>query len=141
MRSGCRVPRHSEPVFERQEVLSLLQVDAVQFRSWVRESLDRLPVEFRRQLQNVEVVIEERPPPELASRFPGLLLGLYQGVPRDRRVVSGVQIPDKISLFRRNIIRQCRSGAEVRDRIASTLLHEIGHHFGMNEDQLRKAGY
>ena len=119
----------------------MLQVDPVQFRSWVEESLDRLPEEFRRQMENVEVVIEERPSPEVASRFPGLLLGLYQGIPRNRRNLSGVQIPDKISLFRQNIIRQCRSKAEIRECIASTLLHEIGHHFGMNEDQLREAGY
>ncbi len=118
-----------------------MQLSMDEFRKLVAEALDDLPEEFHRMLSNVEVVAEDHPPPDLQRRFDGLLLGLYQGVPLNRRSVMGMQLPDKISLFRRNIQRVCRTPAEVRRQVQKTVLHEIGHHFGLNERELREAGY
>ncbi len=115
-----------------------LSVD--RFRDLVAEALDELPDRFRRVMDNVEVVVEELPPPEIQRRFSGILLGLYQGVPLDRRSVMGLHFPDKISIYKRNIESICRTSEEVRDQVKTTLMHEIGHHFGLNERELRDAG-
>ena len=93
-------------------------------------------------MKNVEVVVEEVPPPEVRSRFQGgLILGLYQGVPLNRRSHFSMGMPDKISIYKRNIERVCASAVEVRSQVQKTVMHEIGHHFGLNERQIREAGY
>ncbi len=111
------------------------------FRELVAEALDRFPTEFAQYLDNVEVVVEDLPSPEVQRRFehsPGhLLLGLYHGVPLTDRSVLSMHMPDIIYLYKRNIEAICRSEAEVRRQVRDTVLHEIGHHFGMDEDQLR----
>ncbi len=112
-----------------------------QFRKLVAEALDELPDAFHELMQNVEVVVEEHPPSELEDEFEGLVLGLYQGVPLNRRSVMDMQLPDKISIYRRNILRICQTPEQVREQVRQTVLHEIGHHFGMDESQLRDAGY
>jgi predicted Zn-dependent protease with MMP-like domain len=111
------------------------------FRELVAEALDRFPNEFAQYLDNVEVVVEDLPSPEVQCQFQRsphqLLLGLYHGVPLTDRSVLSMHMPDIIYLYRRNIEAVCRSEAEVRKQIRDTVLHEIGHHFGMDEDQLR----
>ncbi|HXK61750.1 MAG TPA: metallopeptidase family protein [Acidobacteriota bacterium] len=113
------------------------------FRELVAEALDQFPDEFAQYLDNVEVVVEDLPSPEIQRRFRTsprhLLLGLYQGVPLTERSVLAVQMPDIIYLYKSNIEAVCRSEAEIRKQIRDTILHEIGHHFGMDEDQLRKV--
>ncbi len=111
------------------------------FRRLVAEALDDLPDSFYELMENVDVVVEEEPPPDVAREFEGLLLGLYQGVPLSQRGVADFQLPDKISIYRRNILRVCRTTDEVREQVRQTVLHEIGHHFGLDEDQLEDAGY
>jgi predicted Zn-dependent protease with MMP-like domain len=111
------------------------------FRELVAEALDRFPPEFAQHLDNVEVVVEDLPSAEIQRQFqrsPGqLLLGLYHGVPLTDRSVLGFQMPDIIYLYKRNIEAVCRNEQEVRTQVRDTVLHEIGHHFGMDEDQLR----
>ncbi|MFB3906670.1 MAG: metallopeptidase family protein [Acidobacteriota bacterium] len=111
------------------------------FRELVEEALDRLPSEFAQYLDNVEVVVEDLPSPEIQRQFRrsprDLLLGLYHGVPLTDRSVLATHLPDIIYLYKRNIEAVCKSEAEVRRQIRDTVLHEIGHHFGMDEDQLR----
>lgn len=111
------------------------------FRELVAQALDELPEEFHELMRNVDVVVQEAPPPELSREFGGLLLGLYQGVPLNERSWQGMQLPDKISIYRKNILRVCSTPRQVREQVKTTVMHEIGHHFGLDEEQLRDAGY
>lgn len=112
------------------------------FEEMVAEALDALPPEFARRVENVEVTCEDWPSEE-EMRAVGLsrravLAGLYRGVPHPRRAhwYAGV-LPDRITLYRKVICAGARSRAQIRARIRETLLHEIGHHFGLDEEQLR----
>ncbi len=121
-------------------------VDRAAFEDLVAEALDSLPAEIQGWLDNVAIVVQERPSPEqLAQAGVGrgrLLFGLYVGVPKTRRGVTyGEAVPDKIVIFRQPIERVCRTPAQVRLQVRETVLHEIGHHFGMDEGQLRAAGF
>ncbi len=112
------------------------------FRELIAEALDELPPEFRRWMENVEVVAEESPPPELQGKARGLILGLYQGVPRSRRSVMALPaMPDLISIYKRNIEKVCSDEKQIREQVRITVMHEIGHHFGLDEDALRRSGY
>jgi len=116
-----------------------------QFEVLVAEALDSLPDEIVAWLDNVVVVVGERPTPEQLAQAglgPGdLLFGLYVGVPKTRRGFTyGEIVPDKIVIYRQAIEQVCRTPAQIRDCVRKTVLHEIGHHFGMDEDQLRAAG-
>jgi predicted Zn-dependent protease with MMP-like domain len=115
------------------------------FESLVIEALDALPDEIQGWLDNVAIVIGEWPTRDhlaQAGLRPGdLLFGLYVGVPKTKRGFTyGESVPDRILIFQRPIERVCHTPAQVRDRVYRTVLHEIGHHFGLDEDQLRDAG-
>ena len=102
-----------------------------------------MPLEFRRKLENVDIVIEEWPTGaqlrQAKTRNPRNLLGLYQGVPRTRRGRGyGLVLPDKISIFQRAIEAQCRSGHEIEAKVGEVVRHEIAHHFGLGDETLRK---
>jgi predicted Zn-dependent protease with MMP-like domain len=115
-----------------------------EFAEVVTEAIDGLPEEFKAKLDNVEVVVEDRPPPQIQSRLaPGrLLLGLYQGIPHKRRTTHYTHVlPDKISLYKFNIESICSTRRQIYARIRKTLLHEIGHHFSLGEKDLRDAGW
>ena len=103
--------------------------------------MEQLPEEFARKLENIDVTIEDVPARQKAgSRM--ILLGLYQGVPLEKRshYYAGV-LPDKITLFQKNIEAVCRSRDEMIEQIKKTLLHEIGHYFGISDKRLRELGY
>lgn len=107
----------------------------------VEETLDALPREFRSRIRNVAILVEDFPPHQ-ASPAPGeqrrLLLGIYHGVPATRKSIFDLSAgPDHIVLYQKNIEAVCADEAEVRHQIRQTLLHELGHYFGMTEDQLR----
>ena len=111
----------------------------------VAEALESLPDEVLGWLDNVAIIVGDRPTPQQLAQVglnPGdLLFGLYVGVPKTRRGFTyGETIPDKILIFQRPIERVCRTPAQVRAEVRRTVLHEIGHHFGMDEGQLRAAG-
>ncbi len=111
------------------------------FEELVARAVDALPEEFLSALENVDVVVEENPTrKQLAGVGRGMtLLGLYQGVPQTSRTESyGLVLPDKIIIFRRPILAMCRSEAEVEEEIGRVVRHEIAHHFGMEEDELRR---
>jgi len=112
------------------------------FESMVAEALTELPEHFRTRISNVAVMIEEWPPE--GSELPDLdvdddpdLLGLYQGVPLGHRS-SGYHLvlPDRITIYRQPILASCRSEAALRREIRLTVLHEIGHHFGLSDAEL-----
>ena len=105
------------------------------FEALVAQALHGLPRTFREKLTNVVIIIEDLPPEEAESE--GLLLGLFHGVPRTEKSVFSSSPPDRIFLYQRNIEAVCRSEAEVRRQLRATLLHEVGHYFGLSEDELR----
>lgn len=105
------------------------------------EALDSLPEEFRRRIRNVAVLVEDLPPHQAPSKRgqPGrLLLGLFHGVPLTQKSVFQLPGgPDHVVLYQKNIETICSNEAEVREQIRRTVIHELGHYFGMTEDQLR----
>ena len=109
----------------------------VDFDEVIDGVLERLPVPFLDQLGSVAIVVEDEATPEqLASvRAPGLF-GLYQGVPRTRFGVDNVPIPSKITLFRGPLMRAHRTPDALIAAIEDTLLHEIAHHLGIDDDRL-----
>lgn len=112
-----------------------------QFTLIVEEVLDSLPREFRKRIRNVAILVEDLPPDQLShpSKRPRrLLLGLFHGVPTTRKSVFDLPIgPDHIVLYQKNIEAVCGSEAEVREQIRRTVIHELGHYFGMDENQLK----
>ena len=97
----------------------------------VAKELEGLPKEFQSRLENVAVVIEDEPPADM----PGTL-GLYEGVPLIERTSEGISLPDRITLFKGPIERSCRTENELEKEVRLTVLHEVGHFFGLEEDQL-----
>ena len=111
------------------------------FVSVAEETLDSLPEEFRSRIQNVAILVEDFPshqktPQQGQQRR--LLLGIFHGVPATRKSVFDLSVgPAHIVLYQKNIEAVCSSEAEVRHQIRQTLIHELGHYFGMTEEQLR----
>jgi predicted Zn-dependent protease with MMP-like domain len=105
------------------------------------ETLDSLPEEFRSRIQNVAILVEDFPPNQSTPQ-PGqrkrLLLGIFHGVPATKRSVFNLPTgPDHIVLYQKNIEAVCSNEAEVRHQVRQTLIHELGHYFGMTEEQLK----
>ena len=112
-----------------------------EFVNVAQETLDSLPEEFRSRIQNVAILVEDYPPKQSRSQ-PGqrrqLLLGIFLRVPATKRSVFNLTTgPDHIVLYQKNIESVCQSEAEVRHQIRQTLIHELGHYFGMTEEQLK----
>lgn len=112
-----------------------------EFEALVAKAVDDLPDEFAALLDNVAVVVEDEPSPEdLASV--GLdpdvddLLGLYLGVPLTERDVYYGSLPDRVAIYRGPILRACSSRREVVREVRDTVVHELGHHFGMEEEDM-----
>ncbi len=111
------------------------------FIKGVEDSLDSLPEEFRSCIKNVAILVEDFPPNQSPTQ-PGqqrrLLLGIFHGVPATKKSVFDLPIgPAHIVLYQKNIEAVCSSEAEVRHQIRQTLIHELGHYFGMTEEQLK----
>ena len=111
------------------------------FINIAEETLDSLPEEFRSRIQNVAILVEDFPPNQPSLR-PGqqrrLLLGIFHGMPATKRSVFNLSTgPDYIVLYQKNIEAVCSSEGEVRHQVRQTLIHELGHYFGMTEEQLR----
>jgi predicted Zn-dependent protease with MMP-like domain len=118
-----------------------------QLRKEVVRVVDRLPRRFREQLRNVEFVVEERPSPALL-RAEGLdprrdtLYGIYQGVPLpERSALDPPLLPDKITIFAEPLLQDFPGPDDLRKEIRLTVLHEIAHYFGMEEDEIDELGY
>jgi predicted Zn-dependent protease with MMP-like domain len=101
------------------------------FERLVRRALVALPEEFRSRLENVAVLIEDEPPEDMPDT-----LGLYEGVPLTERSLDGITLPDRITLFKRPIERACRTEEEIEAEVRLTVLHEVGHFFGLEEAQM-----
>ena len=105
------------------------------FEKFVEQALAALPEVFRQRLNNVVVIVEDYPPHEADDK--SLLLGLFHGVPRTEKSVFFTTPPDQIFLYQRNIEALCSTDEQVRKEIRRTLLHELGHYFGLDENELR----
>ncbi len=109
----------------------------------VEQALDSLPAQFREQIHNLAVLVEDRPPKNgprrrPGSARPGLVLGVFQGVPATQKSVFDLSRgPDRIVLYQKNIEAVCSNEAEIRHEVRQTVLHELGHYFGMDEWQLK----
>lgn len=121
-----------------------MHIDVDGFRDLVAEALDLLPEDVARLMSNVEVVIEDEPPPDSLARLPrgATLLGEYRGIPLTARGVNyeGV-LPDKISIYKGPIERTSSTRNGVREQVRKTVIHEIGHHFGLDEGRLDELGW
>jgi predicted Zn-dependent protease with MMP-like domain len=107
----------------------------------VEEALDSLPQKFRSRIQNVAVLVESIPPNQpspQAGQPRRLLLGVFHGVPTTKKSIFNLPSgPDHIVLYQKNIEAICSSEAQVREQIRLTVIHELGHYFGLDEEQLK----
>jgi predicted Zn-dependent protease with MMP-like domain len=114
----------------------------------VEEVLDSLPMEFRERIHNLAVMVEDRPRIRKKERGLGgkigphksrsLLMGVFHGVPATQKSVFDLcPEPDRIILYQKNIEAVCRNDAEIRHEVRQTVLHELGHYFGLDEAQLK----
>jgi predicted Zn-dependent protease with MMP-like domain len=111
------------------------------FERLVAEALTLIPAAFRRQMQNLAIVVEDEPAPALLEEMeiepPDSLYGLYRGTPLPERGASfGNALPDMITLFQYPIEDDCEDDDEVRAVIGETLIHEVGHYFGLSEEEI-----
>lgn len=113
----------------------MIELSLQEFEDLVADALDGIPEEFAQLLDNVAVVVEDEPPE------PGLL-GLYHGVPLTERGqwYAGV-LPDRISIYRNEICRICHTPDEVAEEVQTTVVHEIAHYFGIDDERLHELGW
>ena len=118
-----------------------------EFSHYIDQAVETLPDEFKSKLSNVAILMDDFPNPQQMRRAGlqpgrGLLFGLYEGIPQHRRgnyYGVGMTYPDRITIFKQSLLLVSRSKEELINRIHDTVLHEIGHHFGMNEEEIRRA--
>jgi predicted Zn-dependent protease with MMP-like domain len=123
-----------------------MEISKEEFAALVQEALDTLPEEFAGRLENLSVEVQSLPSPELMRlyniRGRRSLLGLYVGTPLTHKsVMAPWEYPEAIYIFQNNIQRISRSREEVIAQVRATVLHEIAHHFGMEDDELDEIGY
>jgi predicted Zn-dependent protease with MMP-like domain len=112
-----------------------------QFQRLVEEALEEIPRRFRAAMKNVAVIVEDAPPADILDEMeiepPDSLFGLYQGTPLPERSWGyGNTLPDRISIYQQPIEEACADEEEIRTCVAETVIHEFGHYFGMDEDQI-----
>jgi predicted Zn-dependent protease with MMP-like domain len=122
------------------------KTSAAAFDNVLRQALEDLPGMFRESIRNVAIVVEDRPPDWLLDELglpPGeTLYGFYHGIPLpERSVLDSGNLPDRISVYRGPLMEDFRDPGELARQIRMTLLHEIGHYFGMDEEDLARLGY
>jgi predicted Zn-dependent protease with MMP-like domain len=111
------------------------------FRQLVSEALDTIPRRFRRHLQNIAIVVEDHPSPAILAEMeiepPDTLFGLYQGTPlTERHWGYGNTLPDRITIFRTPIEDVSETEDDVVTEVGETLIHEVGHYFGLSEAEI-----
>jgi predicted Zn-dependent protease with MMP-like domain len=113
------------------------------FEDLVAEALDSLPDEIVEMMSNVDVVVEPEPPSEYLRDLPphSTLLGHYHGVPLTGRGHYDGVLPDKISIYEGPITRMARTPERIKAQVRRTVLHEIAHHFGIDEERIHELGY
>jgi predicted Zn-dependent protease with MMP-like domain len=112
-----------------------------QFRELVEEAIDTIPRRFAREVRNLAIIVEDEPSDDVLDQMDmgpdDVLLGLYEGTPLTERSGYGNQLPDRITLFQNTIEEDCNDDEdEIVIAIGETLIHELGHYFGMSEDEI-----
>ena len=120
-----------------------MKLSQEEFEEIVVLALKRLPKFFKKKMKNVDVVVEDRASRDLLSemglRSPFELLGLYQGIPLNRRgFYYGNVLPDKITLFQIPIESMCETEEEIKEKVREVVIHEVGHYFGLSDKRLRE---
>ena len=113
------------------------------FKQLVAEAIMLIPKRFRREMGNIALVVEDEPDEALLEEMeiepPDSLYGLYQGTPLTEREWShGNQLPDRITLYQVPIEEDCEDEDDVRAVIGETLIHEVGHYFGLSEEEIEE---
>jgi len=112
----------------------VIQVSQSRFEELVAEALDTLPPQFTKVMRNVVVVTDDGTDPHL--------LGLYTGIPlTERNSDYSAVLPDQITIYRLAICARCDTEDEVADEVRRTVVHEVGHHFGIDDDRLHELGW
>jgi len=114
-----------------------------EFEKIVEEGIEAVPKKFLEKLKNVDICIEDEPTPfqlkKLKAKKGSLIFGLYEGIPQTKRRYYAQVLPDKITIFKKSIEKIAKSEEEIKKRVKNTVWHEIAHHFGMSERQVRGA--
>jgi len=116
------------------------------FEALVLRALETIPAPIHARMDNVDVVIEDRPTArqraELDMEPDEEIFGLYEGTPLiERGIVSDPLMPDKITIFQRPLEEACETEEEITEEVRRTIVHEVAHHFGFDEDRLAELGY
>ena len=109
-------------------------IDTDAFEALVTDALESIPDQLRAEMENVAIIIDDQSPP-------GPLFGLYEGIPLTKRGTYAGANPDRITLFLATICQSANTAEELARRVRVTLLHEVGHHFGMGEERLQELGW
>ena len=113
----------------------MMQIAAERFEELVGEALDAIPDALGRLIDNVVVLVEDHPPE------PGVL-GLYEGIPlTERQDYGAFAMPDRVTVYRLPLCAMCDSEAELVEEVGVTVVHEIAHHFGIDDDELHRLGW
>ena len=120
-------------------------MDRRKFERLVDQAIQELPAEFREKLENVAVIVEDHPSDEILERMEvptgDTLFGLYEGTPLTDRGMQSPLYPDRIWIFQEPIEDHCQTEDEIREEIKTTIVHEVGHFFGLDDDYLEDLGY
>jgi len=136
-----------EPVWAAcPDAANAMRVSKRQFAALVEEAMSRIPPRFAPYLKNVIVEVQPAPSPQACDDLeiddPRDLLGLYEGTPlTERNIETNPLMPDRIIIFQDSIQQLCRTKKQIIEQVRTTVLHEVGHHFGLDEDELTELGY
>ena len=114
-----------------------VDVSPARFAALVGDALDSIPEDIASKMDNIAVVVDDFAPP-------GRLLGLYEGIPLTSRANYGegrMVMPDRVTIFRRSICAICETDEEVVEQVRFTVIHEVGHHFGLSDERLHELGW
>ena len=113
-----------------------MEMPRQRFEELVTDALDQLPAQFAKAMDNVVVLVEDRNPEDPT------LLGLYHGIALTERTSHyGGVLPDRITIYRESILSMCETEEDVVEEVAITVVHEIAHHFGIDDDRLHELGW
>jgi predicted Zn-dependent protease with MMP-like domain len=132
-----RCPAPPRPGLLRQlgMIVSVVTLTVERFEELVGDALDGIPPDLGSSMENVAVLVDSSSPP-------GHLLGLYQGVPlTERGAHYSATMPDRITIYMATICRACRSEDEVVAMVRKTVIHEVAHHFGIDDAHLKEWGW
>ncbi|MGH9081102.1 MAG: metallopeptidase family protein [Acidimicrobiales bacterium] len=116
-------------------MFAVVALSVEEFEQLVSDALDGIPPDLRVHMDNVAVVVDETSPP-------GSLLGLYEGIPLTHRGnYYTATAPDRITIYMATICHSCRTEAEVVEVVRKTVIHEVGHHFGIDDHRLEELGW